>query len=391
MKQFKGKKRLYIAIVLILVVGLYVLYALVALLGGNESAYKTESLSLREILGNASFNSVALVDAVTPMPSMEGKQILFVDGLFYVDANLSVTDYIRSVVNSGVPAVIFEEGYDSFRISINGTLPSEKARYAYNDSNVIDAQIAAYGLKLYPQDTVYGMPVADMIEIAGSSERTANVASLALEWASTKLSNETPLPFEITRQQLVPATSTQWIQACQLTFCTGDDWYDYGRLNIRKTWYKLSEIDNNSCNFSTMSIVVEVFPGSKTFGNGWRNADAWATVDGYKNNSVYVLVDYAPTTSYLSFDKRGRLSHDVVVHDLSDFSEGRIAWWYDINDNGNVGMDACPIMSWFTYRLDGEPAGGLIQRYQSQYSKTTVWPWPWTFWESPVITIETSS
>ncbi len=136
----------------------------------------------------------------------------------------------------------------------------------------------------------------------------------------------------------------------------------YGKLNI---WDIVGDLNDQNPNYHWRyyRFKSQMVPGTLACSSDWRNADVKEVLDADYYTSEGFLSDYSPTTTSgintvtvgLSVSIQGDRDGvspgvtlsvswsysipDVVVHDQSDFSLMKAAWWHDINEAAYVGSN----------------------------------------------------
>lgn len=175
-------------LVLILVCAGLAVGVLHVLRGSGTGALEPQ-VTLRQALANELIDDPAIVDEVTPMPPIEGRAVLFVDGTFYMRAAPNVVEYVCQAARAGIAAVVVGPGFQDLcqRLGVGYTI----ARYRSGDEST-DAPIAVSVVKLYPGYTVDGHSVSAETQIAGDASRPSKAISEALAWIGRRACEPNP-------------------------------------------------------------------------------------------------------------------------------------------------------------------------------------------------------
>lgn len=367
--------------------------------------------NLRAVVSDIQSLNVAIVDQVTPSPSTDGKDMLFVDGSFYSQkGNNKVAEYVQSQALSGMPVVVIGSGYEDLcdRLDLYGY--DLKPQCKNDDGGEYhDVPIAFRGVKVFPWKIPNGLPFCAYLSVMGDSNQlTSGVNESIVEWSEHISSLQAPDYTEVSKSEasemglmLDGGGASSWERVIDFTVSTGTAWSPHGRVNMYLLIKKLFNDMNPSYNYYSFIINKQFVPGDAAWGNNWRTSYSklYHDVDDYFSGGWpwQELISHGPTTTtgqeHVSFSigtgevglSLGYDIPDVVVHDLSDNYLGLAKWEHNINEGADCGLYGYFIEPGFTIRVpeDAMPYVCVLTEYQAEFSKPR-WPW-WNYWWSPWI------
>jgi hypothetical protein len=176
-------------------------------------------------------------------------------------------------------------------------------------------------------------------------------------WALDRVVEEDSASFRLEKATRQLKSGPYFKMIYQKSYSTGSTYSPYGKINVWTHYDQVLNDGNGSYDFWNIAFQLQSVPGSIAFGSAWHTADMWNSVDVNAKNSRFFLVTYSPTstqgTSTVGVNVGFTSSvtgpsatigaswsyaiSDVVVHDQSDFGNGVVSWWHDVNENATVG------------------------------------------------------
>lgn len=347
----------------------------------------TSTINVRAALAGAGSADIALVDQLTPKPSVEGKRILCVDGGFYGKAGKDVLDHVKEKVRAGTPVVFIGGDIDSLALTLDG--PSEGAANAAAEPAM---EFAA--LKLTPGPA--GQPVFNGFRAIGDTRNLrSNMAGLR-EWLQ-----------EVDKPKAVQANGN-WYQRAYLRLYSANSFDPHGKMCIDRYYYRLSNDGNAAYDYISVEIRYEQMSGQAAYGENWKNewAYQYCNVKTYQPNNS--LLRYGPTstvgqvsTSYSlgvtvtekgagvsATYSQGYSQPDVTCANSSDLGGGYTKHKWSMGRDSITAMTTFAVeSSGFTYRhTASEGLASHYEKFQSQW-KQYHWygdKWFWASWTRQV-------
>ena len=241
---------------------------------------------------------------------------------------------------------------------------------------------------------------------------TSNVDTLIEEldkWWSVK-AEQTTVPYSLREQVKKPDPYLQEVK--EYRYCPLLDSKPHGRLNVIVPIKKLMEDSVPDYDWYFYEIRVQTVPGYVAYGSDWRTADTWAKHEVHNPGTYRWLVDYDPTTTSgvetvtvslsASAGPQGPSAgygtswsysvSDVVVKDLSDYSEHRAYWWHDIDEKKDVGKYTYQSKPGFVVKTKQDHLSLVNAWYEVQWAQPPWWPWlDWKPLKSDVIYLDSGS
>ncbi len=194
-------------------------------------------INIRAALAGAASADIALVDQVTPKPSLQGKSILCVDGDFYAKAGNDVVNDVKEKARGGTPVVFIGGDINGLSLSMGGIC--EAAANAETEPLVGFA-----ALKL--TSGVDGQPVFNNFVAPRGSENVRSTMTGVREWLK-----------KVDEPKTVQANGNWYLRYYSQIY-TGDAWYPYGRVLLNRYYYRLNNDFNPNWDF------ISVESGNRT-------------------------------------------------------------------------------------------------------------------------------
>ncbi|MEO0248155.1 MAG: hypothetical protein ABIN58_01175 [candidate division WOR-3 bacterium] len=407
MKKYQTIIRSVVLSLVLLVVGIP--FGNMANADDIQQGAKTPSIrdTMWQVVPEEQSARIAIVDEETPLPSINGKEIIWVDGSFLSKGEPRVTRYLGAHALNGIPIVFVGTGITPLCKELG--LPYEMTEDERGNPVEIPAVVSV--LKVYPQQMVDGKPCGVSMMVIGENN-IPEVVRRAHERATELVTNELPTGVACTKKATVDElsqiasegvgmgiTSAYWAYVWQ-----GELNYAYpdkGQLNVIRTWYKLQDDGSSSYDWRNLEVSMQIVPGKVVYSSNWRNDDTWVSIDVNERKSHYQLIDYGPTTtsgqSSITIDvgvqagqdgaavsasmSWGYSVSDVVVQDSSNFSTELFYLQHLIDQSKTVGQYTYLHKPGLTYRLNNGELSELRQQYRAKFAKPVMY-W-WDTWTGP--------
>lgn len=290
-------------------------------------------------------------------------------------------DAVIQEIKNGLPAIIYGNNSEKIYDFVKGNGPIQLANQTFYCS----------GIKIYPQEQEPAL-----FEVAFAESLGDIIDWTKKVWNQTVLS-ETNVTETIAAQSEEPSfylwRRNYWYR----------EWPDKGKLNLVYNWYKIKNEANPNFDYFALKIFMEVVPGRIAYGSGWCTSDVYNGVDADYFGGNQYLVTHGPTTtegvatvSYtlgitvttegggtavVSMQESYSIS-DVVVHDWSDASEQRAAWWHDVQER-TVGMDTYVMIPGAGFEIPQEESWSMWFWHKVKFGRDIFFGIVWEYWESP--------
>jgi hypothetical protein len=307
--------------------------------GAASAASGSQVKDLRSAVTGGGFADVALLDALTPVPDVSGKTILFVDGSYFATAGDDVVADVVSSLENGVCIVFFGGGYGRVR-AIVPNLPYTEAKVK---GTMKKAPTTIEGVYILPGVSVDGRPVGGMFNILGSRITASDVSSARDTAVATIAEGSAPKTGAF-------ATSTgtwgnpgpDWVFVNYYSTTTSTDWYPYGKHNSWRYYFKSTMEMLPGIKERLLQVRVESVTGKNL---GWpgnyQNANGYLKCQ--TRNALYSIEDHSPHNvsspvgTYTigltaggggvpeipgQFTIGGSWTQTLYAQDISDYSDG---------------------------------------------------------------------
>jgi hypothetical protein len=245
------------------------------------STAATSKINVRAALAGAGSADIALVDQVTPRPSIEGKSILCVDGDFYGYAGNAVVDNVKEKARGGIPIVFVGGDINELCLSLGG--PQDVA---------LDPEgrpVKEFGaLKL--TKGADGQTVFNYFRSSDGNSNPGCTMAAVREWLE-----------EVDKPKRVRAND-QYTQFAYMRYYTYDDLKPYGKQLVDRYYYQLKNDGVSALDFFTVDIFYEVVSGQAAYTKNWKNR--WASLEAN-------VVQYQPSNTLLRYSPLGGASGQV--------------------------------------------------------------------------------
>ncbi len=337
------------------------------------STVAASKINVRAALAGAASADIALVDQVTPRPSIEGKSILCVDGDFYAKAGNDVVNDVKEKARGGTPVVFIGGDINGLSLSLGGVC--EAAANAETEPQV---EFAA--LKLTPGAD--GQPVFNGFVAPRGSQNIRSTMTGVREWLK-----------KVDEPKAVEADGN-WYQRGYFRLYSEDTLSPHGKMCIDRYYYRVSNDQNPTLDFISVEIRYEQMSGQSAYGANWKNEYAYqyCNVKTYQgaNNS---LLRYGPTgyvgsvtTSFTlgvtasenpgvtATYGRAYTQPDVACVNYSDLGGGYTKHKWNISRDSDVATSTFVAESnGFTY--SHVQSGGLASHYERFESRWKQYHW----------------
>ncbi len=283
--------------------------------------------TLRQYLTEDEAALYATMDGQDTLPDLEGKEALLIDGDYFFAAGSDVIDHVVTVIESGMPVVLFGGGYYLLRQRIPD-LPHAMAMVHVQEA-VEQAPIAATVVKRYAESTGHGRHVYGLMQVQGAALSRGLVAhTLGLMPEIMAAASDYP------GDQERSPTGYAW-------YATYEDWKYYGSALIKRRYYILDDVviddAGRSWESRLIEVDVEVRSGSSIWGSNWHNQGIRIELD-VNASEKWLLQEYGPTETGPD-GTEARLpailpglvweSGGVVVHDYSNEADGKVVLYHE--------------------------------------------------------------
>jgi len=383
-------------------------------MAGASAKYVLPILSLSESVSSISELEVALVDARTPTPSYERKDLLIVDGDYYqlqagkaAKKDQRIHDNICSAALAGVPVVFVGPGYEELYADLGVKPQTVEVR---EGDRFVEMPCAIHAVKIMPRNNGSGQPYIAKYTIAGDYKQlTKNTFSYVRNWVNrtNSISEPAPIPLaQADREELGLARtssggSAYWNEFGSDEWNSGDAYSPKGQFNVQRRYLRL--MNDNSYTYGWYSCIVQLqtVPGYVAYGgNGWRASHHYADMPLDEIYSSQTLIDYDPTTTSgtgtmgysigvtagqsgasvsASFSESYSIT-DVKVHDYSNFYYDQVKWGHNINESRDAGKYTYYAKPGYTFRTSNSMPGLVYGYYQVCWAKK-IWWWWQQYWQ----------
>lgn len=253
----------------------------------NSANKGTPNFNVRANMAGPHMSQVALVDRVTPKPSMNGKDILCVDGDFYRKAKKDVIENVKAKALNGTPVVFVGGDINELCESIHA--PQE-------GSVDMKEQVEFAALKVLPGPL--GEPHFAAIRVQQGSKDLSDSINLVRDWMDdinkTKVQSNPEWEWAV-------YTSRLWSD----TYCE-----PHGRMCIDRTYNKLRDDGDSYWNYVSTEIQYDQESGKGALGNRWINQwiFQYCKVNYYQSSNE--LLRYGPYGS----DSGGSVGYSLGVN-----------------------------------------------------------------------------
>lgn len=189
----------------------------------------------------------------------------------------------------------------------------------------------------------------------------------------------------------------------------------YGKITAFIDIFKLINDDSTTWDWFMVKTRLQTVPGYLAYASDWRTDYTWNYHYIRYYYSYQYLAGYAPTTtpgtqtSGWSFNigvgvgvagsypvplpsiSGGWIntwtSGDAMIKDQGDFVSHTAAWWWDINEGANVGMQTYQSESGYIVMLNEGYSLGIRLNFGVRWIDPEPWPYPpgletWSIWWS---------
>lgn len=379
-----------------------------ALNTSNVAAEASPAVGLCSALADSKYSRVALMDRLEGVPKVDDKDILFIDGEYFLTASQHEVDKIIRLFKKGMPLVFFGGGYERFR-QAGTNLP-------YTESRIDGLPVSTIveGIAIAKGKYVNGKPVTASFGILGS-KITANIVSEAYDYAIT-IADETQ---SLSQRQITPDLSQDvltlstgsfgnpgpgWSQIYHRYSSSGNSFNPYGKIQSNRYYFASDyEIYPGRIAILQQQRTIMV-TGNTIWGSGWRTADLYEELDT-DNDPIedwYPENDQKPSGEYtinIGFEYQGvsigaswtGYLTSSTIHDYSNPNGGICDWWVDppqsyetrCFDSGAIW--SVPHYGWLDTQhitLQGKWAkkrwyGGYNYHLTSEWMECDSYAWPW--------------
>jgi hypothetical protein len=231
-------------------------------------------------------------------------------------------------------------------------------------------------------------------------------------------------------QYKAPCTPSVQIQSSQpqhlttLAYLRVIDSYPHGRLNVIIDVYHSANDGNPDYDWYFYVVNIQSVPGKVAYGSDWETADhdAYHTLDSLDAGKTNWFVDYGPTTTfgYTSASSIATVSLGITVvytynipwiaiRDRSDFSEYRIEWIHDFNEQNDDSLygpssNICTVKPGFVVEAKNvaicdsglhycwtSTYAHVVARYKIAFGHPMLWRWEYKTFTSPTIYLYVSN
>lgn len=354
---------------------------------------------LRGVVSQVNSLNIAVVDEATPLSSIDGKDMLLVDGNSYPGSNAKVQKLVQAEALGSTPVVFIGSGFEEFCASLGICFQDAQG------SNGDELPIAANVVKILPRHTSEGKLVPAYFTVPGDSNQvTLSELQSITDWCgsvdSLQLNTLTDtLPSVVGGVQLM-SSGSYWELVHVRTYSSVNEYEHYGRMNITLQTFKLmDDVFPNDVYYYTR-ITKQMVPGDIIWESEWFNDYSWirCDVDAHYFGAGQELIDYAPTTtigySSVSVSVGGGIPggiygsetwaysvEDVRVYDYGDMGIENAEWRHNIDQDKDVGHHTYKMEPGLCWRVpENHYFAAITPYFKVRFAKKHQFFWTW--WET---------